>query len=483
MALIGAKSYILTVILLSVKQYSGVFQAGCIPMSEFFFRNLKKTYPTVASAKGVRITDADGRTYLDACSGAVVSNIGHGVAEINEAINTQLKKVAFAHTTQFVSEAGLELAKRVVDLTSPEFRSGARTYFMSGGSEAVETAIKMARSYFVHRGENKRTICFSRWQSYHGSTFGALSATGHPARRKPYIPLLREPSHVGADYRYRCKCGFGPSPCSSDECSIAAANELEAAIISAGPETVMAFLAEPIVGATLGAAVPGLAYFPRIREICNKYGVLLIADEVMTGLGRTGTTFGMNHFNVVPDMIVLGKGMAAGYQPLAAVLASGKVVKAFEDSNGIFEHGFTYSAHPVSCAAGLAAIEYVLKHNLIERVAEKESEFFKRAEKLLETGIIGDIRGKGFMMGIEFVKNLETKQPFPANIRISQFVAQEAMKNGLLVYPGSGFLDGELGDHIMVAPPFTTTDEELDEMFELLGETLNKVAQHVGGVT
>lgn len=452
-------------------------------MSEFFFRNLKKNYPTVASASGVRITDSDGRTYLDACSGAVVANIGHGVAEINEAINTQLKKGAFAHTTQFVSEAGLELAKKVLDLTPPEFRSGARAYFMSGGSEAVETAIKMARSYFVHKGENQRTICFSRWQSYHGSTFGALSATGHPARRKPYLPLLRAASHVSAEYRYRCRCGFGPGPCSSDGCSLAAAEELEAAIVSAGPENVMAFIAEPIVGATLGAAVPGLAYFPRIREICDKYGVLFIADEVMTGLGRTGTTFGMNHFGVEPDIIALGKGMAAGYQPLAAVLASGKVVKAFEDSNGIFEHGFTYSAHPVSCAAGLAVIEYVRKHNLIERVAERESALFKRAEKLLETGIIGDIRGKGFMMGLEFVKNLETKEPFPVDIRISQLVAQEAMKHGLLVYPGSGFLDGELGDHIMVAPPFTTSDEELDEMFELLGETLNKVAQHVGGVT
>lgn len=452
-------------------------------MSEFFFRDLKKNYPTVASASGVRITDSDGRTYLDACSGAVVANIGHGVAEINEAINTQLKKVAFAHTTQFVSEAGLSLAKKVVDMTPPGFRKGARAYFMSGGSEAVETAIKMARSYFVHRGENQRSICFSRWQSYHGSTFGALSATGHPARRKPYVPLLRTPAHVSADYRYRCKCGFGPGSCSSDECSISIANELEAAIISAGPENVMAFIAEPIVGATLGAAVPGRAYFPRIREICDKYDILLIADEVMTGLGRTGAAFGMSHFNVEPDIIALGKGMAAGYQPLAAVLASDKVVKAFEDSNGIFEHGFTYSAHPVSCAAGLAAIEYVQKHNLIESVAARELTFFQRAEKLLATGIIGDIRGKGFMMGLEFVKDLEAKQPFPADIRISQLVAQEAMKNGLLVYPGSGFIDGELGDHIMVAPPFTTTDEELDEMFELLGRTLKGVARQLDPVS
>lgn len=449
-------------------------------MSEFFFRNLKKNYPIVASAKGVRITDTDGRTYLDACSGAIVANLGHGLSEINEAINEQLQKVAFAHTSQFVSEAGLELAKRVVDLTPPGFRNGARAYFMSGGSEAVETAIKMARSYFVHRGENQRSICFSRWQSYHGSTFGALSATGHPARRKAYIPMLRSPSHVSAGYRYRCKCGFGPGPCENDECSTARADELEAAIIFAGSENVMAFIAEPIVGATLGAAVPGRTYFPRIREICDKYGILLIADEVMTGLGRTGTTFGMNHFDVEPDIIALGKGMAAGYQPLAAVLASGRVVKAFEDSTGVFEHGFTYSAHPVSCAAGLAAIDYVQRHDLITKVAERESVFFKQANELLKTGIIGDIRGKGFMMGLELVKNVDTKEPFPAEEKVSQLVAQEAMKHGLLVYPGSGFIDGVSGDHIMIAPPFTVTDDEMSEMFELLERALTSVATLVG---
>lgn len=441
-------------------------------MSQFFFRNLKKSYPVVASAKGVRIIDTNGKSYLDACSGAIVANLGHGLAEINDAINDQLSKVAFAHTSQFVSEVGLELAAKVVDLTPPGFREGARAYFMSGGSEAVETTIKMARSYFVHRGDNQRSICFSRRQSYHGSTFGALSATGHPARRKPYESMLRTPAHISADYRYRCKCGFGPGPCKSDECSLAAANELEEAILLAGPENVMAFIAEPIVGATLGAAVPGKTYFPRIREICDKYSVLFIADEVMTGLGRTGTTFGMNHFGVVPDIMALGKGMAAGYQPLAAVLASGRVVKAFEDSTGVFEHGFTYSAHPVSCAAGLAAIEYLQKHNLIESVAARESLFFDRAEKLRSTGIAGDIRGKGFMMGIELVRNIDTKEPFPADVRISQLIAQEAMKNGLLVYPGSGFIDGVSGDHIMIAPPFTTSDAELDEMFDLLERTL-----------
>lgn len=295
-------------------------------MSQFFFRNLKKTYPTVACANGVRITDTSGRTYLDACSGAVVANLGHGLAEINDAINDQLSRVAFAHTSQFVSEVGLKLASKVVELTPSAFSKGARAYFMSG----------------------------------------------------------------------------------------------------------------------------------------------LIADEVMTGLGRTGTIFGMNHFGVVPDIIALGKGMAAGYQPLAAVLASGRVVKPFEESNGVFEHGFTYSAHPVSCAAGLAAIEYLQKHNLIENVSGREKAFFQRAEELRETGIVGDIRGKGFMMGIELVKNIETKETFPAEVRISQLVAQEAMNIGLLVYPGSGFIDGVNGDHIMIAPPFTTSDAELDETFELL---------------
>jgi len=448
-------------------------------MSEFFFRNLKKTYPTVASAKGVRITDTQGKTYLDACSGAVAANLGHGVSEINDAINEQLNKVAFTHTSQFVSEAGLILAKKVVELTPPNFRAGARAYFMSGGSEAVETAIKMARSYFVHRQESQRTICFSRWQSYHGSTFGALSATGHPARRKPYVPLLRAPSHISADYRYRCRCGSGPGPCLKDECSLAVADELESAIMFAGPENVLAFIAEPVVGATLGAAVPGRAYFSRIRDICDKHGILLIADEVMTGLGRTGAAFGMNHFGVEPDIIALGKGMAAGYQPLAAVLGSGRVVRAFEEGNGVFEHGFTYSAHPVSCAAGLAAVDYVQKHNLIENVAGREPAFFRHAEDLLKSGIVGDIRGKGFLMGIEFVKNVETKEPFSADLRISQIISQEAMENGLLVYPGSAFIDGVNGDHIIVAPPFTTTDDEISELFERLSKVLMTVSKRV----
>lgn len=441
-------------------------------MSNFFYRNLKKNYPTVKEARGVWITDTDGRKYLDGCSGAIVANLGHNLTEINQAISRQLEQFAFAHTSQFVSQCGLDLAEQLVNLTTPAFGRGARVYFTSGGSESVETAMKMARAYFVHNKDFERSLCLSRWHGYHGSTLGALSVTGHPARRKPYIPLLRPATHVNTDYKYRCKCGFGPGPCPSEQCVLQRANELEDAILLYGPENVMAFIGEPIVGATLGAAVPGNSYWPRIREICSKYGVLLIADEVMTGLGRTGANYAMDWWGVQPDIIALGKGLSAGYMPLGAVVASEKVVDCFQKRNGHFEHGFTYSGHPLSCAAGLAAITYLSEHALVERVAGRESEFFSGLRELAQFEFVGDIRGRGFMAGIELVRDQRTKEPFAAELNVSQVVTREAAENGLLVYPGSAFIDGIRGDHFMVAPPLTTTDAEFEELFRRLNNTL-----------
>ena len=422
------------------------------------------------------ITDKDENVYLDGCSGAVVSNFGHNVQEINEAITRQLQLYAFAHTSQFVSDAGLDLAKKLVQLSPPSFRDGGRVYFCSGGSEAVETALKMARGYFVEKGERERNICFSRWHGYHGSTLGALSVTGHPARRRPYIPLLRPATHITSDYRYRCKCGYGPGPCPAKECVLERANELEDAILLHGPENVMAFIGEPVVGATLGAAVPGSSYWPRIREICSKYGVLFIADEVMTGLGRTGTYFGIDNWGVEPDLITLGKGLSAGYMPLGAVVASPKIVREFEENRGYFEHGFTYSGHPVSCAAGLAAIEYLLENDLVRQVKERESAFFRHLDALKEFDFVGDVRGRGFMAGIEFVKDKRTKEPFDSSLAVSHLITKQAAIHGLLVYPGSAFIDGKSGDHIMIAPPFNITDGELEQLFQRLLKTL-KVAQ------
>ncbi len=444
-------------------------------MSNFFYRNLKKNYPLARQAKGVWIEDTEGKKYLDGCSGAIAVNLGHSVGEINEAITKQLSSLAFAHTSQFVSEAGMTLAQELVKLAPSGLQHGARAYFTSGGSESVETALKLARAYFVEKGEPERSICISRWHGYHGSTLGALSVTGHPARRRPYLPLLKPGTHITTDYKYRCKCGFGPGPCPSEQCVMQRANELEDAILLHGPQNVMAFIGEPIVGATLGAAVPGASYWPRIREICRKYGVLMICDEVMTGLGRTGTNFAIDHWQVTPDIITLGKGLSAGYMPLGAVIASGEIVKAFE-SKGVFEHGFTYSGHPAACAAGVAALDYLNKNKLVLRVQELENSFFKRFDEIKKMDFVGDLRGHGFMAGLEFVRDRQTKEPFEAALSVSQLICKEAMKAGLLVYPGSAFIDGIKGDHIMIAPPFTITESELDELFSKLLSAL-KAAQ------
>lgn len=448
-------------------------------MSSFFYRNLRKTYPVVSQSEGVWLTDTAGNKYLDGCSGAIVVNLGHGLEEVREAITEQLKRCSFAHTSQFVSEPALNLAERLVDMTADEFGKGARAYFTSGGSESVETALKMARAYYVEHGQLERSICISRWHSYHGSTLGALSVTGHPARRRPYLPLLRSAAHINTDYRYRCKCGFGPGPCTSEECVLHRANELEDTILLHGPENVMAFIAEPIVGATLGAAVPGKSYWGRVREICTKYGILLIVDEVMTGLGRTGAKFAIDHWSVAPDLFVLGKGLAAGYQPLGAVLASGNVVAAFETNSGLFEHGFTYSGHPVACAAGVATLDYLNSHQLVDKVAARQEAFFERFEEIKNFDFVGDIRGLGFMLGIEFVRNKQTKEPLNSSLRFNQMVTRQALQHGLLVYPGQGFIDGVNGDHIMIAPPFTISDEELDELVSRLKLALRTVHAEV----
>jgi len=263
----------------------------------------------------------------------------------------------------------------------------------------------------------------------------------------------------------------------NDRCSIELANELEEAILLHGAENVMAFIGEPIVGAALGAAVPGKVYWKRIREICTKYGIVMIADEVMTGLGRTGKSFAMDHWNVEPDIIVIGKGVAAGYQPLSGVIASAKVAAAFENGSGVFEHGFTYSGHPTSCAAGLATVTYLLEHDLISHVSKQESDFFTRLEALRKWNFVGDVRGRGYLAGIELVKNRDTKEPFPASLKAFKLLGELANEAGLLVYPGSGFIDGELGDHIMIAPPFTITTEEMDELFSRLETAMKRFAQ------
>lgn len=444
-------------------------------LNNFFLRNLKRKYPVIRSGSGVWLSDTENRKYLDGCSGAVVSNIGHGVAEVNDAITEQLSKIAFVHSSQFVSESGLQLAEKLIALAPGKFNPGGRVYFVSGGSEAVETALKMARAYFYEIGLYQKSIVISRRNSYHGSTQGALAATGHPARRKPYLPILADSPHIAPSNPYRCPCGE-PAVCSSEQCGIALADELENSIQKVASENVMAFIAEPVVGAAIGAAVPHAGYFKRIREICDRYGILLIADEVMTGMGRLGAHFGLSNFGVQADIIALGKGLSAGYMPLGAVLASAEIVSVFEQGSGVFEHGFTYSGHPVACAAGLAVLDYMQNNKLIERVNRLEKTVQEALSALTGISIVGNVRGKGFLWGIEFVCDRAAKIPFAPELHASQALAAEAAKQGLLIYPGTGCVDGVKGDHILFAPPYVVSEEELAEMIRRLAASLKKVA-------
>lgn len=447
-------------------------------MSNLFLRNLKREYPVISSGKGVFLTDNRNRQYLDACSGAVVSNIGHGVEEVIRAINAQLSKIEFAHTSQFVSEPAMQLADRLIKMAPARFQPSGLVYFVSGGSEAVETALKIARAYFYECGLYQKRIVISRWGSYHGSTQGALSATGHPARRKPYLPVLSDNPHIAASHPFRCACG-DPAVCQSEECGRRLADELEAAINKCGAENVMAFIAEPIVGAALGAALPHPGYFKRIRDICNKHNILFIADEVMTGLGRAGQNFALSTSGVEADIIVLGKGLSAGYMPLGAVLVSGELSALFAKGSGIFEHGFTYSGHPVACAAGMAVLQYMETHNLLERVRALEPLLKEALNSLREFEIVGDVRGAGFLFGVELVCNREAKLPFAADLRVAQKIAAEASNLGLLIYPGSGSIDGTKGDHFIVAPPYVINEAELDLLSSRLRQAVKKLAQSV----
>lgn len=431
-------------------------------MSSFFARNLKRSYPTIASARGSWLHNSAGQRYLDGCSGAVSANLGHCLPEINEAIEKQLRMVAFAHTSQFLSEPGLELAERLLDLAPKSFKGG-KVYFSCGGSEAVETAMKLARSYWFEQNKStQRKFFISRKNSYHGSTFGALSITGHPARRIPYEDLLLDHPKIGPSYPFR------QPELSGEEC----ANELAQCIERVGPENVIAFIAEPVVGAALGAVTPHEGYWKRIRDICDQYNILLIADEVMTGLGRCGTNFALDRWQVAPDIIVVGKGVAAGYIPLSAVIASPRVVAPFlaEKSSGAFEHGFTYSGHPLACAAGLAVAQYMQKHNIVKTVAVREEKFFARLNQVRKYEFVGDVRGCGFLAGIELVANRQTKEPFASSAKVHRVVADAALDAGLLVYPGAAFLPDGRGDHIMVAPPLNISEEDLDILFDSLDQ-------------
>lgn len=438
-----------------------------------FYRNLRKYYPTADRGEGIYIYDTKGKKYIDGSGGAAVVGIGHGVEEITRAMVRQAEKISFVHGSQFTSQAAIDLASRLVEL-SPKGLN--KVYFLSGGSEAVETAVKMARQFQVERGKPEKYKVISRWASYHGNTLGALAISGHTGRRKYYLPLIQHTPHIVPAYCYRCPFGLEP-----EHCDLECALDLEKTLLYEGPDSVSAFLAEPIVGATAGALVPRDGYFQKIREICDRYDILLIVDEVMTGVGRTGKNFGIDHWGVTPDMIVVGKGLSSGYTPISVVIAKEEIHATIRQGSGAFVHGHTYNQNPLSCAIAGAVIDYLLKHDLISRSAKMGEYFIHSLQSLRRHDFVGDVRGKGLFAGIEFVKDKRTKEPFDPKLRLNVLIGNRAFEKGLITYPGGGGADGIRGDHLLLAPPFIITEEEIEKMVSILDETFGEISGELKG--
>jgi adenosylmethionine-8-amino-7-oxononanoate aminotransferase len=439
-----------------------------------FHRSTRSKMPVVVGGRGIELVAADGRRFIDACGGAAVSCLGHGHPAVAREIARQAETIAYAHTSFFTNEPAEALADC---LAAAAPASLSRVYFVDNGSAAVETALKMARQYQIERGTPGRTRVISRRQSYHGNTLGALAVSGNAGRRAPYEPFLFETTRIEPcfEYRYARK---GQTP---EGYGRQAADALEAELLRVGPETVMAFIAETVVGATTGAVAPAPGYLRRIREICDQYDVLLILDEVMCGAGRTGSFLACEQDGIVPDVVTLAKGLAGGYQPIGAVLCSGKVYDAFAAGTGAFVNGHTYSAHPIACAAALAVQDVIHDENLLQRVRVAGVRLRERLiDRFGQHRYVGDVRGRGLLMAIELVADRETKAPFDPVLKLSARVKAEAFERGLLVYPGAGTADGIRGDHVLLAPPYIVSDSEIDVIVERLGEAVD-AATGVGG--
>jgi adenosylmethionine-8-amino-7-oxononanoate aminotransferase len=433
-----------------------------------FGRSTRGHLPTAASGDGCYIVDSSGKRYLDGSGGAAVSCLGHSDAEVRAALHDQLDKIAFAHTGFFTSDPAEALADLLIE-HAPEGID--RVYLVSGGSEAVEAALKLARQYFMEIGQPQRRRVIARRQSYHGNTLGALATGGNEWRRAQFAPLLMDATHIAPCYEYRDR--------RDDESAEAygqrAADELEAEIQRLGPDSVMAFVAEPVVGATAGAvpAVPG--YLKRIREICDRHGVLLILDEVMCGMGRTGYLFACEQDGVAPDMITIAKGLGAGYQPIGALLTSAKIYDAIKAGSGFFQHGHTYMGHAMAAAGAKAVIGAILNRGLLPRVREQGEKLDAALRaRFGQHPHVGDIRGRGLFRGLELVSDRETKVPFDPTRKLNARIKAEAFAAGLICYPMGGTIDGVRGDHILLAPPFIIEDAQIDELTEKLGTAIDR---------
>jgi len=425
-------------------------------------RSLRQTPPVAVRGQGVWVYDSAGRSYLDGSGGAAVSCLGHNHPEVQAAMHAQIDALAYAHTSFFTTEVAEQLAARLVADAPPGI---SHAYFVSGGSEAVEAALKMARQYFVEIGQPQRRHIVARRQSYHGNTLGALAVGGNAWRRAQFAPLLIEVEHVAPCYAYRDQRD-GESP---EQYGERLALELDQTFERLGPGTVMAFVAEPVVGATAGAvtAVPG--YFRRIREVCDRHGVLLIADEVMCGMGRTGTLYAVEQEGITPDLITIAKGLGGGYQPIGAVMVQQRIVDAMQQGSGFFQHGHTYLGHAIACAASLAVQDVIRRDGLLARVQAQGAGLRQRLDSALGAHPhVGDIRGRGLFMGVELVQDRASKQTFDPALSLHARIKREAMARGLMVYPMGGTIDGRQGDHVLLAPPFIISDDELDQLTERL---------------
>lgn len=423
--------------------------------------------PVAVKGDGPYIIDNQGKRYLDASGGAAVSCLGHSHARVIQAIKAQVDNLAFAHTGFFTTEAAEELADFLVG-KAPE--GIEHVYLLSGGSEAVEASLKLARQYFVEKGEGQRKTFIARRQSYHGNTMGALAVGGNEWRRAPFKPVLIDGEHVSPCYAYRDKRADE----TEEDYGLRVADELEERLLAVGPETVIAFVAEPVVGATAGALAPVPGYFKRIREICDKYGILLILDEVMCGMGRTGTLFACEQEGVRPDILAIAKGLGAGYQPIGAMLCSHEIYQAIHDGSGYFQHGHTYMGHPTACAAALAVQKTIEEEGLLDNVVKMGALLDAALHDRFDNhAYVGDIRGRGLFRGIELVADRASKEPIDPAVNIHAFIKSAAMNVGLICYPGGGTIDGRRGNHILLAPPFIMAEQHVDEIVDKLGVALD----------
>jgi adenosylmethionine-8-amino-7-oxononanoate aminotransferase len=436
-------------------------------MTRIVHRSLAHSYPVAVRGEGIRIWDAAGKEYIDASGGAAVSCLGHGHPDVLAAMHAQLDKLAYAHTSFFTTEVAEALGE---DLVAHAPSGIGHVYFVSGGSEAIEAALKMARQYFVEIGEPERRHFIARRQSYHGNTLGALAVGGNAWRRQQFAPLLIETHHVSPCFEYRDRQP-DETPRQYGE---RLARELEGKIEELGPRTVIAFIAETVGGATSGAIPPVEGYFKRIREICDRHGILLILDEVMCGMGRTGTLHACEQDGIAPDLMAIAKGLGGGFAPIGALLVGKRIFAAFEKGSRLFQHGHTYLGHPLACAGALAVQQVIRRDDLLANVRRQGAHLARRlGERFGNHHHVGDLRGRGLFQAVELVRNRDSKEPFDPRHKLHARIKQEAMARGLMVYPMGGTIDGQRGDHVLLAPPFIADGQAIDTIVERLGEAID----------